>query len=130
MQKMLIVDDEESICFSMSEYFSMQGYHVDCAQRKEDAESLLAANGYAVLIEDLRLGGMSNTEGLDIIEHVHQHHPHTRIVVLTAFGSSEMETEAISRGANAFLRKPKPLSEVAQVVLGLLGIADNQMCQA
>lgn len=104
----------------MSEYFKMQGYHVDCAQRKAEAEDLLANAGYSVIIEDLRLGGMHNVEGLEIVEHVRKNHPETRIVVLTAYGSSEMESEAMKRGADAFLRKPKLLSDVAQVVFGLL----------
>ena len=43
MQKMLIVDDEESICFSMKEYFTLQGFHVDCAQDKCEAEALSPA---------------------------------------------------------------------------------------
>jgi len=59
MQRMLIVDDEESICFSMKEYFSMQGFHVDCALDRGEAEAFLAGSGYAVVIDDLRLGGMS-----------------------------------------------------------------------
>lgn len=130
MQRMLIVDDEESICFSMKEYFSMQGFHVDCALDRGEAEAFLAGSGYAVVIDDLRLGGMSNTEGLDVIEHVTRHHPSTRIVVLTAFGSSEMEMEAKSRGADAFLRKPKPLSDVAQVVYGLVGTTKDHLRQA
>ncbi len=123
MHKILVVDDEESICFSISEYFKMQGYEVDCAQKREEAEALLEKDGYSVVIEDLRLGGIHNAEGLEIVEFVRVRHPETRIIVLTAYGSSEMEAEARTRGAHAFLRKPKPLSEVAQVVFGLIGSA-------
>ena len=35
---LLVVDDEESICFSMSEYFSQHGFKVDTAREKEEAE--------------------------------------------------------------------------------------------
>jgi len=124
MQKLLVVDDEESICFSMSEYFSLHGYQVDCAQTREEAESLLGVKGYSLVIEDIRLGGINDTEGLDVIEYIRQHHPKTRIIVLTAFGSSEMEAEARQRGADVFLRKPKPLSDLAQVIFGLIGTAE------
>jgi len=41
-------------------------------------------------------------------------------VVLTSYGSPEIEAEARTAGADAFLRKPKPLSQVAQVVQGLI----------
>jgi CheY-like chemotaxis protein len=51
---------------------------------------------------------------------VRDHNLHAKIVVLTAYGSAEVEDEAKRCGADAFLRKPKPLSQVAQVVEGLL----------
>jgi len=40
--------------------------------------------------------------------------------VLTSYGSQEFEEEARRAGADAFLHKPKPLSQVAQVVQGLI----------
>jgi DNA-binding NtrC family response regulator len=120
MPRMLIVDDEESICFSMSEYFGMHGYEVDTARELEEAEKLIEQNEYAVAILDLRLGVAHNADGLEITKVLAQRQPSTRIVVLTAYGSTEMEDDARRCGADAFLRKPKPLSQVAQVIQGLI----------
>jgi DNA-binding NtrC family response regulator len=120
MPRMLIVDDEESICFSMSEYFGMHGYHVDTARELEEAEKLIETNKYVVAILDLRLGVAHNADGLEITKLLHERQPETRIVVLTAYGSAEMEDDARRCGADAFLRKPKPLSQVAQVIQGLI----------
>jgi len=120
MPRLLVVDDEESICFSMSEYFSLHGYKVDTAREPEEAEKLLEATDYKVVIQDLRLSTARNPDGLEIIKMIRDHNPQTRIIVLTAYGSTEMEDEARRRGADAFLRKPKPLSQVAQVIQGLL----------
>ncbi len=120
MPRLLIVDDEESICFSMSEYFSLHGYKVDTAREMEEAEKLIGATDYKVVIQDLRLSTTRNPGGLDIIRMIRDQYPQTRIVVLTAYGSAEMEDEALRSGADAFLRKPKPLSQVAQVIQGLL----------
>lgn len=119
-RKLLVVDDEESICFSMSEYFSQHGFKVDTAHEIEEVEGLLRESDYKVLIQDLRLGAARHPDGIDIIRMVHQRNPDTRIVVLTAYGSPEAEAEARNAGADAFLRKPKPLSQVAQVVQGLI----------
>jgi CheY-like chemotaxis protein len=44
-------------------------------------------------------------------------------VLLTAYGSPEIEAEARRLGVDSFLHKPKPLTEVAEVVAGLLGRA-------
>lgn len=120
MPRLLVVDDEESICFSMSEYFSLHGYKVDTARELEEAEKLLEATEYKVVIQDLRLSLKRNADGLDMIRAIREQNPHTRIIVLTAYGSAEMEDEARRCGADAFLRKPKPLSQVAQVVQGLI----------
>lgn len=119
-RKLLVVDDEESICFSMSEYFSQHGYKVDTAREMEEAEGLLKKTEYKVIIQDLRLGAARHPDGIEIIKMVHQRNPDTRIVVLTSYGSPEAEAEARNAGADAFLRKPKPLSQVAQVVQGLI----------
>ena len=120
MPRLLVVDDEESICFSMSEYFSLHGFKVDTAREIEEAEKLLEAQEYKVIIQDLRLGTAPNADGLDIIKLVKDQNPSSKIIILTAYGSAEVEEEAKRYGADAFLRKPKPLSQVAQVVEGLL----------
>jgi DNA-binding NtrC family response regulator len=117
---LLVVDDEESICFSMREYFSQHGFQVDTASEMEEAEGLIKATDYKVIIQDLRLGLTRHPDGIEIIKLVHKRNPDTRIVVLTSYGSKEVEEEARRAGADVFLRKPKPLSQVAQVVQGLI----------
>lgn len=124
MPSILIVDNEEAVGSSMSEYFTLLGYQVDYARDRLEAEDHLARRDYAVIIEDLWLNNHTNREGLDIVEFVHQRYPSTQIIVLTARGSAEAEREANRRGASAFLAKPKPLPEIAQVVSGLLNVRD------
>ena len=119
-RNLLVVDDEESICFSMSEYFSQHGFKVDTARELDEAEGLIKVTDYKVIIQDLRLGLAHQPDGIEIIKLVHKNNPDTRIVVLTSYGSPEVEAEARRAGADAFLRKPKPLSQVAQVVQGLI----------
>ena len=119
-RNLLVVDDEESICFSMREYFSQHGFKVDTAREMEEAEGLIKATEYEVVIQDLRLGRARHPDGLEIIRLVHKRNPDTRIVVLTSYGTDDVEKEARLAGADAFLRKPKPLSQVAQVVQGLI----------
>ena len=114
------MDDEEPILFAMREYFTTKGYAVDCARETSEVEALIADNDYSLAILDLRLSGTHGNEGLDIIELVRAQSPQTRIILLTAYGSREIEAEARRRGADAFLHKPKPLSEVAKIASGLM----------
>jgi two-component system response regulator (stage 0 sporulation protein F) len=72
------------------------------------------------VIADLRLTGSHGTEGLELVEYVRQHQPLTRVIILTAYGSPEIEREARQRRVDAFLHKRMSLPEVAQVVADLL----------
>ena len=118
---LLIVDDEESIRFSMEEYFSSHGFKVDTAKEFEGAETLIRLTDYNVIIQDLRLGLKTVSDGLEVIKFAHEWNPNTRIIVLTSDLSADIEAQAQRAGADVFLRKPKPLAQVAQVVHGLIG---------
>jgi DNA-binding NtrC family response regulator len=118
--RILFVDDEESILFAMREYFSIQGYDVDCAQEMEEAEALLAKVCYSLAVVDLQLTGLGGAEGLEIIGYICERYPSVKVILLTAYGGPEIEMEARRRGVGAFLHKPMPLPEVAQTVSELL----------
>ena len=119
-RRLLIVDDEPLIAFSMRRYFEAHAFQVDCASDLEDAEGKVAAGCYDVVIADLRLTGVGSVEGLDLIEFVRERCPQTRTVLLTAYGSPEIEKSALSRGASAMIVKPKALPDLAQMVMSLL----------
>src|SRR5262245_219478 len=68
--RLLIVDDEALITFSMRRYFQAQGFEVDCAAELPDAERLVTDRCYDVVIADLRLSGLGSVEGLDLIDFV------------------------------------------------------------
>ena len=117
---LLIVDDEKSICLSLKEYFSLTGYAVDTAADVEDAERLIDAGRYELLIQDIRMGVKEDFGGLQIIKFARAHRPKMLIVVLTAHGTHEVENEARTLGVDAFLRKPQSLARLAEVVRGLI----------
>ncbi len=120
---MLVVDDEKTITFAIQNYFKRRGYRVDCAQELEEAEALMANVHYDVVIADLRLTGAHGSEGLEIVRTVRERYPRTRVILLTAYGSPEIEAAAIRYGVHSFLQKPKPLAELAAVVYDVVGCA-------
>ena len=121
--RILVVDDEESICLAMTEYLEHAGYQVDSAGDRATAEALLAAGRYAVVIADLRLSAADASGGLRLLRRVREGSPRTRTVLLTAYGSPEAEAEARRMGVDALLAKAEGLREVASVVRGLLAAA-------
>lgn len=120
MEKILIVDDEELIVAAMRRYFEALGYDIDAAHELEEAQALLANRRYDLVIADLRLTGIGGVEGLQIVSDIHQRCSDTRVILLSAYGTPEIERESYNRGADAFLHKPKSMMEIANVAVRLL----------
>lgn len=118
--RILVLDDEEPILFAMREYFESQGYQVDCAKETREAEAFLARSRYSVVTVDLHLGGLDGREGLDLVSIIRERYRETKVIILTAYGSTEVENQALRLGVDAFLHKPKPLPEVEQIVRELI----------
>jgi len=119
--RILVVDDEATILFAMKEYFSDGGFAVDCASEREEAEALIANVLYAAVIADLRLLGSESGDGLDVVLAARERSADTRIVLLSAYTTPEIETRARRHGADLVLRKPRPLQEIGHCVCSLLG---------
>jgi Response regulator containing CheY-like receiver, AAA-type ATPase, and DNA-binding domains len=119
-RRILIVDDEDLIVMAMRKYFEGLGFLVDGAFELEEAQALLANFRYDLVIADLRLTGIGGVEGLQIVSDVHQRCANTRVVLLSAYGTPEIERESYNRGADAFLHKPKAMMEIAHVARTLL----------
>jgi CheY-like chemotaxis protein len=120
----LVVDDEESILFAVKDYLEVRGCEVDYAQTLQQALLLLVeAQPYEVVVADLRLSPRQRLGGFQLVEAARQHMPQTHTILLTAYGSPEIEEEARSLGVRAVLPKPIPLRELARVVLELAGEA-------
>lgn len=120
LEKILIVDDEELIVAAMRRYFEGLGYAIDSAHELEEAQALLANRQYDLVIADLRLTGIGGVEGLQIVSDIHQRCADTRVILLSAYGTPEIERESYNRGADAFLHKPKSMMEIANVAVNLL----------
>lgn len=118
--KLLIVEDEAAILTALASFFTSQRYDVDTASEQAAAEALLASRRYDAVLADLRLGGSDSTQGLALVSFVRQTCPQTKVLLLTAYGSPEIEEEARRRGADAFLHKPLPLATIAAKVRALI----------
>lgn len=120
VKRLLVVEDETAILHALELYFRSLGFEVDTATEREEAEGLLSRNPYGVVIADLRLSDSEGTEGLEVVSAVRRSSPATKTILLTAYGSSEVELEAKRRGVDVLLHKPQPLSAIASVIDSLL----------
>jgi DNA-binding response OmpR family regulator len=119
--RILLVDDEPPILFALRDYFKAEGYAVDCAGELEEAQALIAEVAcYDLVIADLRLDSLSGVGGLELIGDVRDRCAGARILLLTAYGSPEIEAEALRRGADVFLHKPIALPKLASIAADLI----------
>jgi DNA-binding response OmpR family regulator len=116
--RLLIVDDEESILFSMHDYFTGHGWKVDCARTMDEAKSLAAVHEHDIVITDLHLTGFHVAEGLELVTFLRERGT-AKVIVLSAYGTDEIEQVALQRGADAFVQKTMPISEIAQLLARL-----------
>lgn len=111
---LLIIDDEPPIRFALRRYFSSRGWSVDTAATVDEARKLVEAGPYEAALVDLRLG--QGGSGFDLVDSIRSLSPATRLVMLSAYGSREVEEEAKKRGVDLFLNKPKPLARIAEAL--------------
>jgi DNA-binding response OmpR family regulator len=110
--RILLVDDELPILFAMHHFLTAKGFEVTCASELEEAQALLANDDFDIVVTDLRLSSLQGAEGLTVIESVKAAASDSRVIVLTAHATAEVEAEARRLGVNLFLRKPASLPEL------------------
>jgi DNA-binding response OmpR family regulator len=118
--RLLVVEDEATVQAALKKYFTAAGFDVRCACELEEAEALLVTNSYDIVIADLRLSWSYAAEGLEILRFVRRHSRGTRVVILSAYASADLQHSARALGAGAFIQKPAALQEIAATVQRLL----------
>ncbi len=74
--------------------------------RIEGAEYALKNTFFDVVLADIRLTGVQRREGLELLRYVQEKSPGTRVIIMTAHGSPEIEQEAYEKGASWYFEKP------------------------
>ena len=102
-QRILIVDDELSMCRLVEEVLCMIGFNCTSIQNAHDALEAITTEKFDVVITDLK---MPHISGLELCERIHQIFPDLPVIIMTAFGSMDSAIEAMRRGAYDFVTKP------------------------
>ncbi|MBN1826270.1 MAG: sigma-54-dependent Fis family transcriptional regulator [Candidatus Eisenbacteria bacterium] len=111
--KILIVDDEESMCQFLSIMLRKEGYDVRSTESGKEAIRLASEEEYGAVITDIRMAGM---DGLDVLAGVHNVDPTLPVIILTAYASQETAIEAVNRGAFYYLTKQAKNEEIKLVI--------------
>jgi two-component system nitrogen regulation response regulator GlnG len=109
----LVIDDEEAICFAFQRYFGPRGYGVRVASTGAAGLADYAKQPAVVVFLDVRL---PDADGIDVLTQLCERDPNARVVVITAYGSLETVTRAIRGRAFDYLVKPIDLDRAAELV--------------
>jgi DNA-binding NtrC family response regulator len=112
-ERVLVVDDEKLIRWSVRENLERAGYQVIEAGDGEEAIRILDEEGADLVLLDVRLPGKS---GLNVLEYISAHHSQTPTVLMTAYSSVEEAVEAMKRGAFDYLVKPFNQEEALVII--------------
>ncbi|MGC9323993.1 MAG: response regulator [Desulfomonilia bacterium] len=102
-KRILVVDDEEIIRYSLRTILASHGFEVDEASSAEKALDLLYEKKYHLVLTDLVLEGMG---GLDLLETIKVISPKTLVIVITGYGSLKTAIAALRLGVYDYLLKP------------------------
>jgi DNA-binding response OmpR family regulator len=110
-ERILLVDDEQSVLFAIHEYLTLRGHEVHRAADRATAERLLDAERFAWVVTDLHLTPARAHDGLAVARKARGQGV-ARIVLLTAHGSSDIERAASDAGIDRVLAKPVLLADL------------------
>jgi two-component system response regulator AtoC len=103
LAQVLVVDDNSRMVGVIKRWLVRAGYQVIGVTTVQEALEALTTDSIAWVITDLM---MPTGDGMDILAYARSHHPQTKIIIMTAFGSDATRQRAFARGAHAFLSKP------------------------
>ncbi len=112
-EKILVVDDESTICDSVKKILSRKGFLVENSLNADQAIEMMKTNNYDLLITDLM---MPKTSGIELIEMVKKHYPEIDVMVITGYASIETAVKATKLGALDYIPKPFTPDELAEKV--------------
>ncbi|HKJ02047.1 MAG TPA: response regulator [Longimicrobiales bacterium] len=112
-KKVMFVDDEESVRTSWDRYLSAQGFEVTTAEDGGKAISKLRNEEVDVVVSDLKMPGV---DGVQLLEWIHSKRPETQFILLTGYGSEDVERTVRQLGAFDYLNKPISPDTLAAVV--------------
>ena len=118
LKKILVVDDEQSILLSLSYALRVEDVEVITCSEIEQAEEALENARFDLVIADIRMSGVSGIEGLELLSYIKQRYD-TEVVIMTGYGTDEMEADAYARGALKYFKKPVDIKELLHLVASL-----------
>jgi DNA-binding NtrC family response regulator len=116
--RILIVDDEEIVRESLSEWLAKDGYTVATAEDGPTAIARLNRERWSILLVDMKMPGM---DGLQVLEESKKLQPEVVAIIMTAYATVDTAVSAIKLGAYDYIVKPFDPEELSLMVDKIVG---------
>jgi PAS domain S-box-containing protein len=103
MQKILVIDDEESNVRVLSMSLKLDGYDVTGAYSGEEGIDKYLSTTPEIVLTDIKMPGM---DGLSVLKKIKELNPDTEVIIITGHGDIDSAIEALQYGASDFINKP------------------------
>ena len=110
--KILVIDDDDDLRYSLKRVFSGKRYDVFEAASGEAGIKVAEAEKPDVILLDNRMGGMS---GIEALQHLRGINPNSMIILMTAYGTTQTTIEAMKFGAFDYIMKPFDLKKILSI---------------
>jgi DNA-binding NtrC family response regulator len=111
--KILIIDDEEVVRESLTQWFEAEGYQVKPAASGKEALEALTQAEYDLALLDIKMPGM---DGMETQVRLHEAESDLIIIIMTGYASVETAVQALKRGAYDYITKPVDPDELSHLV--------------
>ncbi len=113
MQKLLIVEDDQSVRNTMVMCLELEGYAVEAVSSTREAIDRLRTQPYPIVISDIYL---DERTGIDVLRTARQQNPDCAVILMTGRGSMETVMAATEGGAFEYLAKPFEMAQMIDTI--------------
>jgi CheY-like chemotaxis protein len=123
VKRVLLVDDNEDLAWSLANHLNKDknDYSLTVVNDAKAALKSLEQTPFHLVVSDIRMPQIS---GLDLLLEIREKYPKIKVIIMTAYGSSEIQEEANKRGCFKYLEKPVDANELRKFILE--GIEDKK----
>ncbi len=123
MIKILVVDDDKLIRWSLKEIFSQEGYTVDTVATAKDALKQAKNSTYELIFSDLEI---NDENGIEMLKNAIVFQPDAKIIILSALTKQQIEPKLGNLSVFSIIEKPFRSEQIKTIVKEALGSTNNE----
>lgn len=112
-QRMLVIDDDQTVLDSCRKVFVSEGFEVVCSSNPHEGLRMASEQIFDVILVDWKMPGL---DGLDVVADLDRRAPDATVVMISGYPALDRATEAMKRGAMDYVAKPFTPEEIIQAV--------------